>query len=130
MLKQVKTKVQANPYAETAMNTAHQVWLAGLGAFAAAQTEGGKVFKGLVKEGASVEAKGLKIANDGIEKTIATGSEVFAKVRGAFEARVAQPVNRTMGKGLARFGLPARNDLVVLTKRVEELSQQVRALRA
>ncbi len=130
MLKQVKAKVTANPYAENAMNGAHQIWLAGLGAFAAAQAEGGKVFKSLVKEGASVEAKGFKIANDGIEKTIATGSEVFAKVRGAFETKVAQPVNQTVGKGLSRFGLPARNDLVELTQRVEALSQQVRALRS
>lgn len=130
MLKQVKAKIATHPYAENAINSTRSLWLAGLGAFATVQTEGGRVFNDLVKEGASVEAKGFKMANDGIEKTIATGSQLFAKVREGFETRVAQPMNARVGKGIARFGLPARNDLVVLTQRVEELSQQVRALRA
>ena len=130
MISKVKSKVAQNPVAENVLKSGHQIWLAGLGAFAAAQAEGSKVFKDLVKEGASVEAKGLKLANDGIEKTIAKGSEVFAKVRGAYESRLAQPVERRLGGGLAKFGLPARQDIVTLTRRVEELSQQERALRA
>ena len=130
MIRKVKAKVVEHPAAEMAKQTTHKIWLAGLGAFAAAQTEGERVFKGLVKEGASVEAKGLKLANDGIEKTITLGSQVFAKARGGFEARVVKPVSDKLGSGVAKFGLPARHDIVALTRRVEELAEQVRALRA
>ena len=35
----------------TIKDSASQIWLAGLGAFAKAQEEGGKVFEALVKEG-------------------------------------------------------------------------------
>ena len=35
---------------QTIKDSAHQIWLAGLGAFAKAQQEGGKVFEALVKE--------------------------------------------------------------------------------
>jgi len=129
MIRKVKAKVAENPAAEKALQTTHKIWLAGLGAFAAAQAEGGRLFKQLAKEGASVEAKGFKIANDSIEKTIAVGSGVFAKARGGFETRVVKPVSDKLGQGVAKFGLPARQDIVALTRQVEALAEQVRALR-
>ena len=41
----------------TIKDSASQIWLAGLGAFAKAQEEGGKVFEALVKEGMSIQRK-------------------------------------------------------------------------
>ena len=41
----------------TIKDSASQIWLAGLGAFAKAQEEGGKVFEALVKEGVSLQRK-------------------------------------------------------------------------
>ena len=38
---------------------AEKVWMAGLGALATAEEEGGKLFRGLVKKGESFEKKGL-----------------------------------------------------------------------
>ena len=43
---------------------ARQVWLAGLGAFARAQEEGGKVFDTLVQEGQAVDAQMKKTAGE------------------------------------------------------------------
>ena len=40
-----------------ARESAQQVWLAGLGAFAKAQQEGGKVFEALVREGQALQRK-------------------------------------------------------------------------
>ena len=39
-----------NALASSVKDSAQQIWLAGLGAFAKAQAEGGKVFDSLVKE--------------------------------------------------------------------------------
>ncbi len=39
------------PLAGSVKESAQQIWLAGMGAFAKAQAEGGKVFEALVKEG-------------------------------------------------------------------------------
>lgn len=128
MLNKVKAKVTANPRAELVLKSGHQIWLAGLGAFAAAQAESKKVFKDLVKEGSAVEGKGIKLANDQIEKTIAQASGAFAKARAGFDHRLAKPVQGGLNAGLAKFGLPARNDILELTKRVEELSRQVKTL--
>ena len=51
----------------TVRDSAHQIWLAGLGAFAKAQEEGNKVFDTLVKEGLSIQR------NDS-RATVSTGS--------------------------------------------------------
>src|SRR3954471_15641425 len=61
------------------MESAQHIWLAGLGAFAKAQEEGGKLFEVLVKEGSTLEQRTRKIA---------TGT--VGEVRGAVESGVTQ----------------------------------------
>ena len=53
--------------AQTVKDSAHQIWLAGLGAFAKAQGEGGKVFDTLMKEGASLQRKTQTSAEEKLE---------------------------------------------------------------
>ena len=58
-LKALAGNLADNQFAHTVKGSAQQIWLAGLGAFAKAQEEGGKVFDVLVKEGATVQALSL-----------------------------------------------------------------------
>ena len=52
-----------NPdFVNTVRDSAQQIWLAGLGAFAKAQAEGSKVFESLVKEGSTVQRKTQAVA--------------------------------------------------------------------
>jgi poly(hydroxyalkanoate) granule-associated protein len=113
------------------MESAQHIWLAGLGAFAKAQEEGGKLFEALVREGSSLEQKTRKIA---------TGT--VGDVRGAVESGVTQVRERTqetwdrleqvfetrVSKALNKLGVPGRKDLDELMRRVDELNQQVRRL--
>ena len=48
--------------------SAHRIWLAGLGALAAAEQEGTKMFNRLVDRGRDVEAKGRTEAKDQYDK--------------------------------------------------------------
>ena len=50
--------------AQTVKDSAQQIWLAGLGAFAKAQGEGGKVFDTLIKEGVSLQRKTQAVAEE------------------------------------------------------------------
>jgi len=114
---------------KTIMESAQHIWLAGLGAFAKAQEEGGKLFEALVKEGSTLEQKTRKIA---------TGT--VGDVRGAVESSVTQVRERTqetwdkleqvfetrVSRALAKLGVPGRKELDELMKRVDELGQQVR----
>ncbi|HEY6545647.1 MAG TPA: phasin family protein [Dokdonella sp.] len=116
---------------KTVMDSAQQIWLAGLGAFAKAQEEGGKLFEALVKEGTALDAKTRKFtearvneARGNVESTLGQvrerSQETWDKLEKVFEDRVA--------RALGRLGIPGRDDLRTLTRRVEELSQEVRGL--
>ena len=94
-------------------SSAQQIWQAGLGAFARAQEEGGKVFSRLVKESAEREA--------GADKS-AEAAGAWDKLEQVFEERVA--------RALEKLGLPTRDEVAALRLQVAELTAQVAALTA
>lgn len=94
-------------------SSAQQIWQAGLGAFARAQEEGGKVFSRLVKESAEREA--------GADKS-AEAAGAWDKLEQVFEERVA--------RALEKLGLPTRDEVAALRLQVAELTAQVAALNA
>lgn len=118
---------------KTVMDSAQQIWLAGLGAFVKAQEEGGKLFDALVKEGAALDAKTRKFteakvneARGNVESTLdqvrERSQETWDKLEKVFEDRVA--------RALGRLGIPGHDELKKLTARVEELSREVRKISA
>lgn len=117
--------------ANTVRDSAQQIWLAGLGAFAKAQGEGMKVFNALVKEGETIHSRTRKITERKVgEMTSAAGkfanqasskaNATWDKLEQVFEDRVARALNR--------LGVPTNRDIQNLSKRVEELNASVRAL--
>jgi poly(hydroxyalkanoate) granule-associated protein len=102
------------------MDSAHQIWLAGLGAFAVAQTEGPKLFNTLVKEGESVQARATKVASAQISQMSKGAGGAWDKLEQVFEARVSKSLNR--------LGVPTFKDIQALSKRVDELNASVQAL--
>jgi poly(hydroxyalkanoate) granule-associated protein len=133
MVKKLKTSGKADDkqLASAVRTSAQQIWQAGLGAFAKAQEEGGKVFTKLVKEGTDLQKRTQKLAEDkvsdvtgtvtkmadGVSKQ-ATGS--WDKLETVFEERVA--------RALTSIGVPTQKDIQLLTQRVEQLSKAVAEL--
>jgi poly(hydroxyalkanoate) granule-associated protein len=124
---------QARGVSKTVMDSAQQIWLAGLGAFSKAQAEGGKLFESLVKEGTALDAKTRKFtdakvaeARGNVESTLGQvrerSQETWDKLEKVFEDRVS--------RALGRLGIPGRDEIRTLTSRVEELSREVRKLNA
>ncbi|HTN48693.1 MAG TPA: phasin family protein [Burkholderiaceae bacterium] len=112
-------------------DSAHEIWLAGLGAFAKAQEEGQKVFKALVREGTSIQQRTMKVTEDRVNDVTARVTKVAAglqkqangtwdKLETVFEARVE--------RALTRLGVPTNKEIASLTKRVEELTRSVGTL--
>jgi poly(hydroxyalkanoate) granule-associated protein len=106
-------------------DSAQQIWLAGLGAFAKTQEEGQKVFQALVKEGASIQKRTVRLTEDRIGEI---GGR-FAKVAGEFQKqangtwdKLETVFEERVDRALTRLGVPTRKDITTLTKRVEELS--------
>jgi poly(hydroxyalkanoate) granule-associated protein len=104
----------------TVRESAHNIWLAGLGAFAKAQEEGGKLFETLVREGEIVQQRARKSADDKIAEVSATASGTWEKLEQVFEDRVA--------RALRGLGVPTGEDVKELSARVSELTKVVEKL--
>ena len=109
-------------------SSAHQIWQAGLGAFAKAQDEGEEVFSRLVKEGASVQKRLRHSAGDmagGLPSSVAelTGS-VGKQAAGSWE-KLESVFEDRVGRALHSLGVPTQNDFRKLGKQIEELNQSL-----
>ena len=138
-LKQMADKKAASPaglldsaLAGTVKESAQQIWLAGLGAFAKTQEEGQKVFQALVKEGTGIQKRTVKMT----EERMGDIGGRFAKVAGQFQKqangtwdKLETVFEERVDRALTRLGVPTRKDVAALTKRVEELTAEVSRLR-
>lgn len=107
----------------------HKVWLAGLGALSAAGEEGNKLFNNLVEKGEKYEKEGGKRVEDMKSKA----EEAAGKVRDQAETtwdKIEQRVDDTVATVLRRTGVPSREEIATLTRRVEELTAVVEKLKA
>jgi poly(hydroxyalkanoate) granule-associated protein len=126
-LKALADSATDNDFAQTVRESAHQIWLAGLGAFAKTQEEGVRMFEGLVKEGRTVEARTRKLAESkmtqmsaSVGKATKQATATWDKLEQVFEDRVA--------RALHRLGVPTNKDIQALAKRVETLNESVQKL--
>ena len=112
-------------------DSAQQIWLAGMGAFAKAQEEGNKVFEALVKEGLSLQKKTQGIAEEKISevtgKMSAMAGTVTAKAGQNWDKLEAIFEQRT-AKALNKLGVPTAKDVDALVQRVDKLAAAVAKL--
>ena len=125
----IASSLSEQPSAKQVMDSAQQIWLAGLGAFSKAQNEGKKVFEALVAQGAKIEERTRHVAEATIEtakeqatKTIDMATGKFDKLEQVFENRVHNSLNR--------LGVLTAKDVEALSAQVGDLSEAVRALLA
>jgi len=117
--------------AASVKDSAQQIWLAGMGAFAKAQAEGGKVFEALVKEGVSLQRKTQAVAEEKLGdvtgKVSSMASEVTSKA-GASWDKLENIFEERTAKALGKLGVPTAKDVADLTSKVEALSAAVAKL--
>lgn len=109
-----------NQLAQTVRESAQQIWLAGLGAFAKAQEGGTKVFEALVKEGETIQSRTRQAAEEKVTEFTTKATGTWDRLEQVFEDRVARALNR--------LGVPTKKDIDALTQRVEELTEVVQKL--
>jgi poly(hydroxyalkanoate) granule-associated protein len=119
-LKALAGGLTENQLAVTVKESAQQIWLAGLGAFAKAQEEGNKVFDALVKEGETIQSKTRKMTDEKIAQVAGRAAGTWDRLEQVFEDRVA--------RSLGSLGVPSKKDIEKLSKRVADLTAVVQAL--
>ena len=105
---------------ENVVDSAHKIFLAGLGTVKTVGEEGGELFDRLVERGKDLEAqgkKGLRSWRKELEKTT-------SKVEGRVD-RLGERIDEQLTGALHRLGVPTRDEIQTLTRRVEELSRKV-----
>jgi poly(hydroxyalkanoate) granule-associated protein len=116
--------------ADPIKDSAQQIWLAGLGAFAKMQQEGSKAFEALVKDGTGMQKKTQQAAEEtlaqaqsrmaGLASELGTKTAAgWGKLENIFEERVA--------RALTNLGYPSVEELDTLRARVEALEAQLKA---
>lgn len=120
MAKSLKKATEEKQYAHVILESANQIWLAGLGAFAKAQGEGVKAFDHLVEAGKQVEEKSRKSAEEKVVAVTSKATETWDKLEQVFQDRVARALNT--------LGVPSNKDLADLNKRIDELNKSVNEL--
>ncbi|MDB5848351.1 MAG: hypothetical protein JWP29_2103 [Rhodoferax sp.] len=119
---------RGGPAGGNVKDSAQQIWLAGLGAFAKAQEEGTKVFEALVKEGLGMQRKTQQAA----EEKLSEATSKMANMAGGFPPRPPGPWDKLenifedrVAKALQKLGMPSAQDLAALTGRIDALESQL-----
>ncbi len=123
---------RAEGLSKSISESAQQIWLAGVGAFGRAQAEGTRLFDTLVKEGLGLEQTARRFGGDRAEQvreTVEAGvgqareraADTWGRLEKGFEARVH--------KALVSLGVPARDELRDLSRRVDELTAELQRQR-
>jgi poly(hydroxyalkanoate) granule-associated protein len=134
MVRKLRAKATATSDSQLAAaikESAQQIWLAGVGAFAKAQQEGSKVFEALVREGNSIQKRTMRVTEDKVNEVTSTigrfagrfqhqANDTWDKLESVFEERVE--------RALKRLGVPTNKEIAELTQRVEKLTASVNKL--
>ena len=117
-----------NPdFVNTVRESAKEIWLAGLGAFAKAQAEGTKVFENLVNEGAAIQRKSQATAEEKLSDVGARMSDMSAKASQQWDKLESIFEDRT-ARALSRLGVPNAKEVKALQARIDALTTQVARL--
>ena len=105
-------------------DSANKIWLAGLGALATAEEEGGKLFRNLVEKGKGFESK----TREQVDKAGDRVQEAREKAGSVIE-RLGDEVDERIAAAVHRLGVPTREEISSLTQRIEELTAKVERLK-
>jgi poly(hydroxyalkanoate) granule-associated protein len=117
-----------NALAQTIKDSAQQIWLAGMGAFAKAQAEGTQTFEKLIKDGLNLQKKTQGAAEDKINEVTgrmtAMAGEVTAKA-GQHWDKLESIFEQRTAKAMSRLGVPTAAEMSALQARIDTLEARL-----
>ncbi len=121
----MSAKKKAKEFQSEMKESAHKIWLAGLGAMAVAEQEGSRLFKSLVEKGEELESRG----KDQVEKARGTFGGVRTVAESYWET-LERTIDDQLTAVIHRIGVPTKDEIETLTKKVEALTKSVEKLRS
>ena len=112
--------------------SAHQIWLAGLGAMAQAQAEGSKAFENLVSDGLAFQRKSQQEAQQRFQEATDRLTQITQDIgqqAGGRLDKLEQVFEERVARALHRLGMPTLQDIADLQARVADLESQLSVAR-
>ena len=113
--------------AQAVLDSSHQIWLAGVGAFVRARQEGTKAFESLVQQGEKLEQRTKLAATETAGAATARAKEMQQMASGTWD-KLEQVFEDRVARALGKLGVYTQNDVQKLADRVETLSAAVNEL--
>ena len=124
-------KGEPKDLAQAVLESSHQIWLAGVGAFARARQEGTRAFETLVQQGEKLEQR-TKLAAAGTAAAARGAATAKAKemqqMAGGTWDKLEQVFEDRVARALGKLGVYTQNDVQKLADRVEALAAAVNEL--
>jgi poly(hydroxyalkanoate) granule-associated protein len=110
----------ASDTSQSVRDSAQKIWLAGLGAFERAKTDGPRMFESLVEQGRNMGARAVGAADEALKnmRQANFSGGKWDKLEQVFEERVS--------KSLGRLGVISGREVENLSRQVSELNETVR----
>jgi poly(hydroxyalkanoate) granule-associated protein len=125
------TKGETKDLAQAVLDSSHQIWLAGVGAFARARQEGTKAFESLVTQGEKLEQRTKQVAADTAAAARGAASaraKEMQQMAGGTWDKLEQVFEDRVARALGKLGVYTQNDVQKLAERVDVLSTAVKEL--
>ena len=113
--------------AQAVTQSAQKIWLAGLGAFARARTEGDKLFDLLVEQGKMIRSRSEKAADQAMKTVRSQADSTLSSAQGKWD-KLEQVFEDRVSRSLTRLGVLTSKDVDQLARQVADLNDSVRAL--
>ena len=124
MARKTKTRTGNTPgdSGDALRDTAQKIWLAGLGAFERARSEGPRMFETLVEQGRNMGARAVGAA-DGALKAVREG-----RYSGADLQKLERLLEQGVSGSLSKLGIMTQRDIDALREEVRALSARMRRM--
>jgi len=121
--KKARGSASGDKSANAMRDSAHKIWLAGLGAFERAKSDGPKMFEMLVSQGKEMRGRATEAADQALKTLREQAGDAqgkWDKLEQVFEDRVARSLNR--------LGVMTKAEVDELAAQVKELNESVRVM--
>ena len=117
--------------------SAHQIWLAGLGAMSRAQAGAPRIFEELMREGSKLQGSALDAAQkvviqafQGAQKSVNQRVDTVKEQAGETWDNLEKIFQTRVQRSMHQLGMPTAEEITTLSRRVNELAASVEKLAA
>ena len=122
-----RRKASADNLGQSMMDSAQKIWLAGLGAYSRARTEGDSVFNTLVEQGKALRERARGAADQAMTAARAQADATLGQAQGQWD-KLEQVFEDRVSRSLNRLGVLTTKEVDDLSRQVRELNESVQAL--